>query len=609
VPPALSALAFLVQRSLVNGVRRRWARLKEPRYLVATCMGAAYFYLYIGRTLFRRPGGSWTAAQTQDLSLDLRGLLLLGASLALAIVASQAWLFFSGRPRLSLSEADIQFLVPAPLPPRTVVHFALARAGLGLLFSSLVVGALWRLTPVFWQRVAAAWMVFAVLYLHTLGLSFAKARWDDLEAGGRVRRLTLKAVAVALLVTLVIWIYAGVQLLTPLVGAGHVSLSDVGAALEGWRDGWIPTLILAPFGLLLAPVFVGSLGPWHTFPAALLLLALHYVWVVRVSERYEEAALEGARRAAERAARRGRGRTQPLAALAQRQATPFQLGSQGRPELAITWKNLLSRSRRSVAVSIRRWLAIGALLFGVGLAVAISRPQVAQLLTYIALSTTPGAVLLALMLPTGLRYDLRADLEHASILRSWPISPQRLVAAELAAPWTIAVIMTWGLLGCLSGFAAGVRFGSMWFKATRMPMPTSGLQMASDLVRHGFPAILGLALFLPALIAAVLVIQNAAVLALPSWFPPGPDRGRGLEATGGRLLGMIGMVVILLFCLIPAAIVGGPVAWLGWRVLGGWALVPAGLLASVPVWIEVAAALVPLARLFQSFDPAREALA
>jgi ABC-2 type transport system permease protein len=228
---------------------------------------------------------------------------------------------------------------------------------------------------------------------------------------------------------------------------------------------------------------------------------------------------------------------------------------------------------------------------------------------YIALSAAPAAVLLALMLPTGLRYDLRADLEHASILRTWPVSPQRLVAAELAAPWTVAVIMTWGLLGCLGGFAAGVRFGSTWLEAAHLPTPASGFQATSDLVRHGFPAVLGLALFLPALVAAVLVIQNAAVLALPSWFPPGPDRGRGLEATGGRLLGLVGMLVILLLCLIPAALVGAPVAWLGWRVLGGWALVPAGLMASVPVWIEVAAALVPLARLFQRFDPARESLA
>ena len=44
----------------------------------------------------------------------------LGASLALAVVAILAWLFFKGTPRLDLREADVQFLLPAPLPRRAV---------------------------------------------------------------------------------------------------------------------------------------------------------------------------------------------------------------------------------------------------------------------------------------------------------------------------------------------------------------------------------------------------------------------------------------------------------------------------------------------------------
>src|SRR5271169_1177984 len=99
VPSAFSALGFLVIRSFINAVRRRVARLREPRYLVATCVGAAYLYTYLGRALFPRSGGGWTG-RPQAWSPELRSLLLLAGCTALAIAASQAWLFFRGRPQL-----------------------------------------------------------------------------------------------------------------------------------------------------------------------------------------------------------------------------------------------------------------------------------------------------------------------------------------------------------------------------------------------------------------------------------------------------------------------------------------------------------------------------
>ena len=90
---AVGALAFLVRRTFLNAVRRRLSRLKEPRYLVATCIGAAYFYFYFVRALLPRSGRGWTASRSQAMPLELRSLLLLGGSIVLAVLATQAWLF------------------------------------------------------------------------------------------------------------------------------------------------------------------------------------------------------------------------------------------------------------------------------------------------------------------------------------------------------------------------------------------------------------------------------------------------------------------------------------------------------------------------------------
>src|SRR5262249_4791589 len=58
-----------------------------------------------------------------------------------------------------------------------------------------------------------------------------------------------------------------------------------------------------------------------------------------------------------------------------------------------------------------------------------------------------------------------------------------------------------------------------------------------SLAELAIPALLGLALFLPALVAVVLVVQNAAVLAFPAWFPPGARRSSRVGATGPRAAG------------------------------------------------------------------------
>jgi hypothetical protein len=65
-------------------------------------------------------------------------------------------------------------------------------------------------------------------------------------------------------------------------------------------------------------------------------------------------------------------------------------------------------------------------------------------------------------------------------------------------------------------------------------------------------------------------------------------------------------MLVLMIAFIPAALVGLLVAVLGWSILGPWSLVPAMAAASLPVWIEAAAGVALLGRLFARFDVSAE---
>src|SRR5690606_9983932 len=115
-------------------------------------------------------------------------------------------------------------------------------------------------------------------------------------------------------------------------------------------------IVLLPFRLALAPL-VAPVSNWlPAFGVAVLVLLLHYVWVLRSKTAFEEAAADagerraravhalrsgGGWRASSRALQRRRGRSGAVSPAA------FQLSLTGRPALAITWKNLTFARRNT----------------------------------------------------------------------------------------------------------------------------------------------------------------------------------------------------------------------------------------------------------------------
>ena len=103
--------------------------------MVGFLLGAAYFAM-----IFTRPGGrSGRAPASLKLPAEGGDLLLLAGAAALAVVALLLWLFRKGQPSLGLSETEIQFLFPAPVSRRALLHYALLKAQLPVLFSALII--------------------------------------------------------------------------------------------------------------------------------------------------------------------------------------------------------------------------------------------------------------------------------------------------------------------------------------------------------------------------------------------------------------------------------------------------------------------------------------
>ncbi len=601
-----SVFAFLLRRTLAGAARRRLARLREPRYLLGGIVGALYLYFWVGRTVLRNATHHQGLGARLQVPSDLLALVLPLAAAALAVSAALVWVFRRGRPVLHVSEADVQFLAPAPLPRQALLQLSLLRTTLAIGFGALVVAlALGRnFVPHLWQAFVAAFVVLSTMQLHALGLAFWKAQQVEAPpATGRLMRLATVAVVAVGLAALA-WVGVGIYRAVRIV----VSIPDAASAfralpegLAPWASGFVPVVLLAPFRALLAPALAPDTRHFLlSLPAALLVLAVHYAWVLRTNARFEEAALEGARRRAARAQKHQSGRLHGLPSEAQRAVVPFALPPQGRPEMAVLWKNLMSHRRSRLRSAAVWWAVPTGLVFVASAAFGIAYATVVGpvlLVLGLVCAAASGAVSLAL--PMASRNDFREDLERAAVLRAWPLSPTRLALAELAAPFVTTLTVAGIILSVGVAAIAGGRVALAWHglpgSVAAGPVPVQWIA----------PGLFALVFLLPALAAAVLVVQNAAVLTFPAWFPPGGQR-RGIEATGTRLIAFAGTMLLLMLAFIPGVLAGSLVAVLGWSILGPWSLVPAMAAASLPVWIEAAAGVALLGRLFARFDVSAE---
>ena len=343
--------------------------------------------------------------------------------------------------------------------------------------------------------------------------------------------------------------------------------------------------LLYPFRLVIAPYLAST--PFEFFkamPAALGLIALHYLWVIRSNVAFEEASIDLSRRLAERvaAARQGRAlNSKP----AKSQRTPFRLAPVGFAPVAFLWKNLIH-----VQGAFRlRTLIIVLLPMGIMAAVMAQTGTRGGALVGVAAMILVMFFIWSLLLgPQIVRCDFRQDLSAMDVLKLFPLRGWQVVFGEILAPVAILTAVQWLML-------AGI---SVLMAVTGMPaglpkIPLSWLAAAALLA----PFWNGLALLIP----------NAAVLLFPGWFQTRTDTPQGIEVTGQRLLIFLGQIVLIGVTVIPARLAFA----LGFTPLYfaeamNLAPLAGAVLAAITLTGEIVVGVWAVGKLFDRFDLAAE---
>jgi hypothetical protein len=340
---------------------------------------------------------------------------------------------------------------------------------------------------------------------------------------------------------------------------------------------------LLPFRMLIRPALAPDVSSFILrLPPVLLLLSLLYLWIVYSDAGFEEAALERAERTARKLeeARSGVPRISPRKA----RRAPFQLRPGGAAYVALFWKNLISAGRMS---SRRALLLFGAVGLGTAMVVAARKEGVEIIATILGGMAAGSAIFMMFLGPVVIRDDLRIDLLHMDLIKTYPLPGWSVVLGEVLAPAAILAAIQWGLV-----FIAAAT------------LPSIGDEVWTPFHRVIFG--LGAAILIPCFSLVALLIQNAAALIMPGWMQLGKYHQRGIEAMGQRLITMAATVLALAVAVIPGAILFAAGFFSGYWLLGLAVIPVAALLAAAGLLFEAALAVLGLGRLLERLDVSLE---
>ena len=536
----VGALAYLQWASVTGRVRQRLKRLRQPKYLVGAIAGAAYMYWFVFRHVFAARGVGARFAQIPPEFTAVLGAL---AGVVVLLMLAAAWIFPSDRAALRFTEAEADFLFPAPVSRSGLIHFSVLRAQLAIFVSVFLMSLLLRrggavgANPL--QHATALWLLFATVRLHYLGASFTRERLLDLGIRPLWRRAGVIALLAVLAAACVAWARA-----QPMPAA-----IDNARDIAGWIDGVLghgpAHVVLAPFEWLVAPLLARSGEAFlRALPAALALLALHYVWVVRSQVSFEEASIALARKRAElrNAMRDGRLRLGRGARRARK--APFALAPRGPTATAFLWQGLIAAGpfwrlrtlaiATVVVVALTQWLG--------------RSPAYAPLLKVVGGASLGIAAWAALAGPMLVHRGLRDTLDRLDVLRAMPLRGWQIALGQLLTPVAMLVPAQWLLL-----LAGALAFGG----TAALPWLTPGL-----LASMGLAALL----LAPAVCLLMLCVPFAGVLVFPGWSAGG--RGGGVDVMGQRLIFGGVYLFTLALSLVPAALVA-VASLFALRTLGG----------------------------------------
>lgn len=576
----LSASLYIIVCSARNRLRVRLRRLREPRYLIGAIVGAAYIYFsffarfrrfspYSGASRRTRSGRPVPAqAQASLTALLAAGPAIAGIGVMALTAASWIMPFDSGL--LEFSEAEMHFLFPAPVSRRALLVHRMLRSQIGMLFGSLVIGVSVGASASGLSRLRlsiAAWLLLVTGKIYFTGVTLARARLGAHD--GRARRVAWLPIAVmTIAIAVVVTAIARDYLQTPTAGVLEALQLAARVAQTGWTR-----IVLWPFVAVARPLFSAWPQPYLSAVAgAAAVLVVMAVWVLLSDAAFQEAVANAAeRRSQEPATTKG-------APAYKVRSAGWTLAPIGRPETAFVWKAAMQTLRMVDRSSLARVLSILAALTIVAATMGPSN-TLASLLGAFSLAGTGFSILLA---PQVLRIDLRQDLRHLELLKTWPIKASAVVRGELLWPGIVITAGAWTMLTA-----------ALFLSGTVLTQVSAGLRVS---------AIVAVAIVAPALVFSQLAIHNAAALLFPAWVPLGNQRPRGLDAMGQRLIMLGGTWILLIISVIPGALAGGIVWFALTRFIGAAALVPAAVVCAVIVGIEVILATEAIGPAYERLD-------
>jgi hypothetical protein len=296
--------------------------------------------------------------------------------------------------------------------------------------------------------------------------------------------------------------------------------------------------------------------------------ALFLAAAAQLNVSFEEASLHASERQIARLERR-RGQRTGRRVMFKRMPPPFRLVPSQHPEIAILWKNLTAALRISGAFIF--FIAFILILFVV--------PNILTHESYLKGVGATMALCFAALFPLAasqlFAQDMRLDVPDMELLKSYPISGERLIAAEISAPLIMMSIIQIVLLSIAALMVhASHPNGSLAFFGTAQFV------------------VVALLFTLP-ICATQLVIRNAIVVLLPGWSVRSGEDQRGFAVIGQRLVTLGGNLIVLAIALLPAAALFVPAllvsrAWFaGSAAVLAVATVPSVALLCWEVWMAI----------------------
>ena len=567
----LSAFVFVAMHSLRNRILIRLRRLREPRYAISALAGFLYFGLMIGKRVIVVGGSRGLPRLLRVVGPDLA---IAGVGVMLIVLAVGAWALPGDSGGIEFTASEIQFLFPAPLTRRQLLGYKVIRSQSQILLSSLI------MTFVAFPRsmFIGVWVAFSVWNTYLLLAAMGRARLRQYGIGF-ILRIVLAGALLYGVFLLIAHQFGG---LDPRLIARHIqnqSPTALDPFFAPFHRAPLSILFFIPrlFAMVLFPAAAGSLL-WGAI-GLLSLGSVCFLLAARLDVSFEEASIARSQRKALRVRRLAGQRSGEMVSL--RAARPlFKLSPTGPVEIAIIWKNLTAAVRIS---GIFLLLVIGTVLAAVGALFWLKDPGAFMAWGSLLLVF---ACIMAIGGPLAFRNDLRLDLRRLEVIKSYPIEGARLVAAEIAAPATMIVVIQSALLvtAVLLIRAAGSQNGFL----NRMASPE---------------AVIAALLLLIPIVAIQLLIQNAVVIFFPAWASRSREEARGFAPFGQRLVLLAAHILILAVALIPAGIVFIPAVFVARRMTDfGAALAIATCPAVAVMAAEVYAAVQFMGSHFEDID-------